>query len=53
MSAESIDYNGLMQANLTRLFANASRRRIVAIRELYAAMQCFTSRMLRQRPCRH
>ena len=37
MNAESIDYNGLMQANLTRVFGERDAdRRLVAIRELYA-----------------
>ena len=35
--SESIDYNRLMQANLTRVFDERDAgRRIVAIRELYA-----------------
>lgn len=37
MSAESIDYDGLMQANLARVFGERdAARRIEAIRELYA-----------------
>jgi SnoaL-like domain len=37
MAAASIDYDGLMQANLTRVFGeHDSGRRIEAIRELYA-----------------
>lgn len=37
MSAESIDYDGLMQANLARVFGERdAARRIKAIRELYA-----------------
>ena len=37
MSAESIDYDGLMQANLVRVFGERdAARRIEAIRELYA-----------------
>jgi len=37
-TSEGIDYNRLMQANLTRVFSERDAgRRIVAIRELYAA----------------
>ena len=37
MSAESIDYDGLMQANLTRVFGERdATRRMNAIAELYA-----------------
>ncbi|MDH7798717.1 MULTISPECIES: nuclear transport factor 2 family protein [unclassified Beijerinckia] len=37
MSAQSVDYNGLMQANLVRVFGERDpARRIAAIRELYA-----------------
>ena len=37
MSAESIDYDGLMQANLTRVFGERdASRRMNAIAELYA-----------------
>lgn len=38
MSAESIDYDALMQANLARVFGERDAgRRLEAIRELYAA----------------
>lgn len=37
MTAESIDYDGRMQANLVRVFGERDAvRRVVAIRELYA-----------------
>jgi len=37
MSAESIDYNGLMQANLARVFGERdASRRMTAIAEVYA-----------------
>ncbi|UVK51081.1 nuclear transport factor 2 family protein [Mesorhizobium sp. AR02] len=37
MNAESTDYDGLMQANLARVFGERDAdRRLVAIRELYA-----------------
>jgi hypothetical protein len=37
LTSEAIDYNRLMQANLTRVFNERDAgRRIVAIRELYA-----------------
>ena len=37
MSADSIDYNGLMQANLARVFGERdASRRMNAVAELYA-----------------